>query len=178
MQPVSFEQFMARALHDPQHGYYARGISAVGRRGDFTTAPMLSEAPARAIAAWAVLAMKETGWRNLIEVGPGEGKLAAGVLKNLPWHIRWRTRLHLVETSAPLAARQRELLGKRATYHTTIQQALSACGGNAVIYSNELVDAFPVRRFQNTGHDWQEMAVAFDEQKRPHESLLPPAPAT
>jgi SAM-dependent MidA family methyltransferase len=174
--PVPFEQFMARALHDPEHGYYARRISGVGRHGDFTTAPMLSEAPARAIAAWAVKAMKETGCRDLIEIGPGEGRLAAGVLKNLPWHIRWKTRLHLVETSKPLAARQRELLGKRASHHTKIEDALSACGGNAVIYSNELVDAFPVRRFQKTAEGWQELAVRFDEKKRPHESLLPPAP--
>lgn len=176
MQPVPFEQFMARALHDPQSGYYARRISAVGRRGDFTTAPMLSEAPARAIAAWAVRAMKETGCRDLIEIGPGEGKLAEGLLKHLPWHVRWRTRLHLVETSAPFAARQRKLLGKRASHHSTIQEALATCGGNAVLYSNELVDAFPVRRFQKTGDGWREMAVAFDEQKRPQESLLPPAP--
>src|SRR6478609_2354584 len=100
---VTFEQFMARALHDPEHGYYARRIHAVGRRGDFTTAPMLSDAPARAIAAWAVRAMRETGCRDLIEIGPGEGTLAAAVLKHLPWHVRWQTRLHLVETSTPLA---------------------------------------------------------------------------
>ncbi len=174
-QPISFERFMASALHDPQHGYYARRISGVGRRGDFTTAPMLSDAPARAIAAWAVSALKETSCRDLIEVGPGEGTLAAAVLHNLPWHIRLRTRLHLVETSAPLAARQRDLLA-RARHHRTIPDALASCGGNAVIYSNELVDAFPVRRYQKTTLGWQELAVAFDEAKRPHESLFPPAP--
>jgi len=176
MKPIPFEQFMAQALHDPQHGYYARRISGVGRRGDFTTAPMLSEAPARAIAAWAARAMRESGSRNLIEIGPGEGTLAAGVLRHLPWHLRWRTRLHLVETSAPLAERQRKLLGKRATWHANPPAALAACGGNAVIYSNELVDAFPVRRFQKTAEGWRELAVGFDEQRRPHESLLPPAP--
>lgn len=176
MQPVPFEQFMARALHHPEHGYYARRIAGVGRHGDFTTAPMLSEAPARAIAAWAAMALKETGCRDLIEIGPGEGKLAAGVLRHLPWHVRWKTRLHLVETSAPLAARQQDLLGKRVRHHTRIQDALATCGGNAVIYSNELVDAFPVRRFQKTAEGWQELAVSFDEKKRVHESLLPPAP--
>ena len=174
--PIPFEQFMARALHDPEHGYYARRISGVGRRGDFTTAAMLSEAPARAIAAWAARALRETGCRNLIEIGPGEGKLAAGVLKNLPWHLRWKTRLHLVETSAPLAARQRELLGNRAAWHRGTSDALAACGGHAVIFSNELVDAFPVRRFQKTAGGWRELAVQFDGQRRVHESLLPPAP--
>jgi SAM-dependent MidA family methyltransferase len=176
MQQISFEQFMAQALHDPQHGYYARQITGVGRRGDFTTAPMLSAAPARAIAAWAVRAFRETGCRNLIEIGPGEGTLAAGVLRHLPWHVRLRTRLHLVETSAPLAEQQRKLLGKHATWHRSPQEALAACGGNAVIYSNELVDAFPVRRFQKTPLGWQELAVRFDENRQPHESLLSPAP--
>ncbi len=163
------------ALHDPEHGYYARRISAVGQRGDFTTAPMLSDAPARAIAGWARRAMQEARCQNLIEIGPGEGTLAAAVLKNLPWHLRWRTRLHLVETSAPLAERQRKLLGKRATWHRSVKDALAACGGNAVIFSNELVDAFPVRRFQKTTEGWQEMAVHFDTQRRAHESLLPPS---
>ncbi len=176
MAPIPFEQFMARALHDPETGYYARRINAVGRRGDFTTAPMLSKAPARAIAAWATMALCETGCRNLIEIGPGEGTLAAAVLKHLPWRVRWRTRLHLVETSAPLADRQRELLGKRATWHRSMTDALESCGGDAVIFSNELVDAFPVRRFQKTAVGWQELAVYFDDRKRPCESLLSPAP--
>ena len=173
--PIPFEQFMARALHDPVHGYYARRITAVGRRGDFTTAPMLSATPAHAIAKWAARALHETRCRDLIEIGPGEGTLAAVVLKNLPLGLRWRTRLHLVETSRPLAARQRDLLGRRATWHLTMGQALAACGGNAVIYSNELVDAFPVRRFQKTALGWQELAVRIDALKHAHESLLPPA---
>ncbi len=175
MQTATFEKFMERALHDPEHGYYTRHINAVGRHGDFTTAPMLSAAPARAIARWASNAMRSSGCRDLIEVGPGEGILAETVLKNLPWTLRWRIRLHLVETSTPLASRQRSRLGKRAVWHRSIQDALASCGGNAVIYSNELVDAFPVRRFQKTTCGWQELAVEIDN-GRVAESLLPPAP--
>lgn len=176
MNPISFEQFMENALHDPLRGYYARRIQAVGARGDFTTAPMLSQAPAQAIAAWATQALRESRCRDLIEIGPGEGSLAASVLKYLPWHIRWKTRLHLIETSQPLIERQQKLLGNRATWHRNPLDALNACHGNAVIYSNELVDAFPVRRYQKTAAGWQELAVHFDEQKQAHETLLPPAP--
>lgn len=174
--PVSFEQFMARALHDPHHGYYARRISGVGRRGDFTTAPMLSETPARAVAAWAARALRETGCRDLIEIGPGEGTLAAATHGFLPWQLRWQTRLHLVESSQPLAGRQRALLRKRACWHGSMAEALQACRGRAVIFSNELVDAFPARRFQKTALGWQELAVEFGENQRPREFLLPPAP--
>lgn len=176
MNPISFEQFMENALHDPVHGYYARRIQAVGAQGDFTTAPMLSQAPAQAIAAWATQALRESHCRDLIEIGSGEGTLAAGVLKHLPWHLRWKTRLHLIETSRPLIARQQKLLGNRAIWHRSPQDALNSCQGSAVIYSNELVDAFPVRRYQKTPAGWQELAVRFDSQKQAQESLLPPAP--
>jgi len=173
---IRFDHFMERALHDPLRGYYANRISGIGHRGDFTTAPMLSAAPARAIAAWAAHAMRETACRNLIEIGPGEGTLAAAVLGHLPWQLRWKTRLHLVETSPALTALQQKHLGRRARWHRDIPAALAACAGRAVIFSNELVDAFPVRRFQNTADGWRELAVAFDDNHRAHESLLPPAP--
>ena len=153
---------MRRALHDPQHGYYARRIGGIGRRGDFTTAPMMSGALAGAVAHWAAGALRETDCRDLIEIGPGEGVLSVAVLRGLPWHIRWKTRLHLVETSAPLEAIQRKLLGRRATWHTSPAEALAACDGRAVVFSNELVDAFPVRAFENTTDGWREIAVTFD----------------
>ncbi len=172
--PVTrFDHFMDRALHDPESGYYARRITGVGRRGDFTTAPTLSGVTGRAIAAWAAAALKETGTRHLIEIGPGEGKLAAAVLEHLPWLTRLRLKLHLVETSAPLAEIQRGTLGGRAEWHRNPAEALSACGGNAVIFSNELVDAFPVRRFQKTHEGWYETGI----RRNPlEEVLLDPTP--
>jgi len=174
--PIPFEEFMRRALYDPRRGYYSRRIRGVGRRGDFTTAPMLCGALAQAIAAWAVRALRETGCRDLIEIGPGEGVLAAAVRKRLPWRIRWKTRLHLVETSAPLAEIQRERLGRRAVWHDSPAAALAACDGKAVIFSNELVDAFPARCFQHTPCGWRELAVRFAADGQVTECLLPAAP--
>lgn len=172
---ITFEQFMQHALHDPREGYYARRIRAVGRSGDFTTAPMLSESPALSIARWALKAMRETGCRDLIEMGPGQGTLAAAVLRHLPWHVRWRARLHLVETSRPMMERQRKALGNHAIWHANPAQAMHACGGRAVIWSNELVDAFAVRRFQKTDVGWQEIGLETGG-SAPVEVLLPPAP--
>jgi len=166
---------MRRALYDPTRGYYSRHITAVGGRGDFTTAPMLSDALGSAIAAWARTALRETRCRHLIEIGPGEGRLAHSVLRHLPWLTRLGIRLHLVETSGPLAAIQRETIGSRATWHATPADALKACGGRAVIWSNELVDAFPVRRFRKTGDGWRELGVSFDAGGNARECLMPEA---
>jgi SAM-dependent MidA family methyltransferase len=168
---------MRRALHDPERGYYARRISGIGGgRGDFTTASQLSAVLARAVAAWAARALRETGCRDLIEVGPGTGALAAAVRRHLPWPLRWRTRLHLVETSVPLARLQQQTLGRRARWHDHPGAALRACAGRAVIFSNELVDAFPVRRFKLTDSGWRELALLTDPSGPPRETLLEAVP--
>ncbi len=169
----TFEQFMRRCLHDPERGYYAKNIRAIGSRGDFTTAPQLANAPAKALAAWAGKAMRNTQTRNLIEIGPGMGTLSQQVLQNLTLTQRLTTKLHLVDSSPALLAHQKNTLGKRASYHTTIHEALESCHGNAVIFSNELVDAFPVRLFQKSETDWKEIALIHSE-KQIQEILIDP----
>lgn len=174
---VRFDDFMRHALHDPERGYYARRITGIGGgRSDFTTAPQMTSVLARAVAAWAAKALRETGCRDLIEIGPGSGALAVAVRRHLPWALRWRTRLHLVETSAPLVRLQRQALGRRARWHAHPCAALRACGGRAVIFSNELVDAFPVRRFKLTGAGWRELALELNPPRPPREILLGEAP--
>ena len=169
----TFEQFMQRCLHDPQRGYYAKNIRAIGSRGDFTTAPQLSDIPAKAIAAWATKAMRFHHTHNLIEIGPGMGTLAKQVLRRLPLTLRLTTKLHLVDSSPTLLDHQKNTLGNRASFHPTIQEALKSCNGNAVIFSNELVDAFPVRLFQKTQTDWKEIALIHPENQT-HEILIDP----
>ena len=161
---VSFADFMAYALHDPVRGYYARRISDVGARGDFTTSAEISPALAKAVAVWAARELRETKCRDLIELGPGSGALAVAVWENLPWSLRWRTRLHLVESSVGLRARQRSRKELRhVQWHETVEAALAACGGRAGLYSNEFFDAFPVRVFGRQGSSWRELFVKKSE---------------
>lgn len=162
---------MARALHDPERGYYARNIRHIGARGDFTTAPQLSEAPARAIADWIARTLRETKIRHVIEIGPGLGTLTAQVIRKLPFAIRFRTRFHLVESSPALAEHQIALFGKKVSHHRSIHEALQSCSGEAVIFSNELVDAFPARVFRKNSGSWREVALT----SSCREILLPPA---
>ncbi|WP_367873710.1 SAM-dependent methyltransferase [Luteolibacter sp. Populi] len=157
---LRFDRFMDLALHDPERGYYARRIRGVGRGGDFTTTPMLTPALGKAVAAWAESAMRATGCRDLIELGPGEGLLAQAVLAGLPWLRRMRVRLHLVERSVPLREKQRARLGSKVRWHESIEAALEACQGRACIYSNEFADAFPVRRFRREAAGWSELHLS------------------
>ncbi len=171
----TFEQFMQRCLHDPQRGYYAKNIRAIGSRGDFTTAPQLAEAPAKAIAAWAAKAMRFHKTSHLIEIGPGMGTLSKQILRYLPLTLRFTTKLHLVDSSPTLLTHQKNTLGKRASFYSSIHEALKSCDGHAVIYSNELVDAFPVRLFQKTQTDWKEIALVHTDKQTQEIFINPPS---
>jgi len=161
---VSFETWMDLALHDAEAGYYSRNIRGPGARGDFATASTLHPALGEAVAAWAAGRRRALGgpfarW-DLVEAGPGNGALAEAVLASLPLLARRTARLHLVETSPVLRETQRARLGERATWHATLEDALAACGGRAVVYASELLDAFPVQVLRWSGTGWQVLWIS------------------
>lgn len=157
---------MARALYEPGRGYYAHHIREVGRRGDFSTSATLGEELGQGLARWIRRRAGELGWRGripVIEVGPGTGALARGIWRSFPFLQRLWLDIHLVETSPPLReVQQRTLRGCRVTWHKDMASALKATGGRALIYSNELVDAFPCRCFVRHPGEWKELALLED----------------
>lgn len=143
---LRFDRFMELALHAPDHGYYAHSISSVGPTADFATTPTLSATLGRALAQW----IRNHRARTVIEVGAGTGCLAQAIRRHLPLLNRTRLRYHIVESSPVLRTAQQDLLGARVTWHEDLPAALRATHGDALLLSNELVDAFPVRVFQAT----------------------------
>jgi SAM-dependent MidA family methyltransferase len=141
----SFRQFMQRALYDPQHGYYTARLRTVGARGDFSTSATLSTELGRAIGRWLRAEAARTGITTVIEIGGGDGSLLQQVRRELGWWARLRWRFCMVETSPVLRAQQMEKVGtRRVQWFTQLQEALASCAGRALLYHNELLDAFPV----------------------------------
>ncbi|HEY1961704.1 MAG TPA: hypothetical protein VGG69_04740, partial [Rhizomicrobium sp.] len=58
--PISAAQFMTLALHDPVHGYYA-AHDPIGARGDFITAPEISQMFGELLGLWCVQAWRDQG---------------------------------------------------------------------------------------------------------------------
>lgn len=150
---------MAKALFDPDNGYYSRHVRTVGKRGDFSTSATTSTLLAKGIAAW-IARHHHFHFSAIIEVGGGDGSLMRDVRRALGWWKTRRYQWHMVETSPVLQARQRETLGTgKVIWHQNLHSALEASHGRALIYHNELVDAFPVRLLQWTLEDscWREI---------------------
>jgi len=176
---MTFANFMALALYDPVFGYYTSGIADVGRRGDFATSATLSDGLGRTIAGWIRGEIEHHRWREpipLIEIGGGNGALAAAIWKSLGWWRRRSLRYHLVEVSPILRDRQRRRLGNGVTaWHETPADALAACGGRALVFSNELVDAFPANWFRFSEGNWREVWVCLEKGGLCEEFREPPS---
>jgi len=159
---IPFERFMQEALYHPRFGYYSAHIKDVGREGDFSTSATLDERLGAAIASWITVRSGELGWKQIpvIEIGAGNGALARSVLSHLGWKTRWRTDYMIHETSPVLRERQKKnLRWKGVRWIDSLPRTLDRLDGRALIFSNELVDAFPCRLLVRREDSWEEIGV-------------------
>jgi SAM-dependent MidA family methyltransferase len=152
--PLTFREWMSAALYDEREGYYQiRGAERWGRAGDYRTAPERSALFAATFARHFAKLFEELGRPrlfHLLEVGGGAGRFAHGVLRTLRRdapHVYESLRYVSDETSADSRRRAAELL---APFAGRVEfRRLSEITGqldHALVFSNELLDAFPVHR--------------------------------
>jgi SAM-dependent MidA family methyltransferase len=174
---VSFEELMELALYHPRGGLYRRSCPPGGREGLYSTCAHIDPALGIAVARWLELGWRETlgsprRW-HAIEVGGGDGSLAVSVLDALPRTLRSRLTYLMVEQGEAALSRQRERLSTRVRWMPSMKQALRSCRGMALIFSNELVDAFPAAALVRCGGRWLEVHLVersgrLVEDPRPH----------
>jgi SAM-dependent MidA family methyltransferase len=161
---IPFDRFMELALYDPDHGYYTRNISGIGRSGDFSTALTIGKTLARSIASWARAEAKilRLPAIHIIELGGGSGALAIQILRQFPpWQ---RIDYQILEISPKLhALQQTRIRSSKVAWRTSIEAALRAADYEAILIANEFVDAFPCKRFELTPEGWKEIFLRFDE---------------
>jgi SAM-dependent MidA family methyltransferase len=162
--PISVAQFMTACLHDPDHGYYATR-PALGEAGDFITAPLVSQMFGELIGVWAAASWEMLGRPDelrLIEIGPGDGTLMSDVLETVRHADGFldAADVWLVETSAPLRARQAERLGERVDWAASLAEV--PAGAPTILVANELLDCLPARQFVRTPIGWSEQVVGLD----------------
>lgn len=144
---MPFDRFMAQALYDPVFGYYRRNSKRVGHGGetDFFTATTSGPVFGELISAAAVKLLRERGAdpkeHVFVEIGAEPG---GGVLEGV---------------SHPFAGVRTIRVGEAIAGN-------AALTGKCVVFSNELFDAQPFRRFVFREGAWCELGVMLDEASR------------
>lgn len=177
--PVDIGRFMNIALGHPQHGYYMKQ-DPLGRGGDFTTAPEISQMFGEMIGLWVADWWVRTGRPEkfiLLECGPGRGTLMADMLRAAACVIGFSgaARIHLLETSPALRMRQKEALkGHEPAWHDTLETLPD--DAPLIVVANEFLDALPFRQLQKERGEWQERVISHQENRGFSFSLRPAAP--
>ena len=164
--PLSIERYMQLCLQHPLHGYYTTR-EAIGRAGDFITAPEVDQMFGELLGLWAAQVWLDGGAPapvRLVELGPGRGTLMADALRatRIVPGFHEALRVDMVETSPRLEAAQRAALAGLAppvVWHRTIEEVPA---GPALILANEFFDALPVRHYVRGPQGWHERVVGLD----------------
>ncbi|MCG5529813.1 SAM-dependent methyltransferase [Halorhodospira halochloris] len=160
---ISFARFMELALYAPGLGYYRAGAARFGAGGDFSTAPELSALFGRTLARQIAEIMAHLGGAEVIELGPGTGKLAVDALAELKSLGALPQRWRMLEVSGALRAEQAQTLSCAGTDlldRVEWLEQLPEDSEKSIWIANEVIDALPVRRFIRTDDGVLELGVA------------------
>lgn len=149
--PITFAEFMEMALYHPEGGYYSHDRQDA-TYGDYYTSPSAHPAFSALIAIHL-----ETMWRALdcpvpfhvVEMGAGSGLMAQDITGYARQHL------------AAFASAMRYVAVDRETDETP--SSVVGC-----VLSNELIDAFPVHRFEIENRGLVELFVDVDADGRFH----------
>lgn len=164
---ISVADYMELALAHPEHGYY-RKQDPLGARGDFITAPEISQIFGEMIGVWAAQAWMQMGGGpiSLVELGPGRGTLMADALratKKAP-EFHDSITVHMVETSPTLAHAQYLKLRNEHPRIEWLDSVEQLPDSPSIIIANEFFDALPIKQFVMTDDGVRERRVAWNEQ--------------
>ena len=162
--PISFRDFMQAALYDPEYGYYNTERLKIGPAGDYYTSSNV-HAAFGAILANYFLEIWTRRPLTLVEIGAGTGQLALDILTALRDEHRQLfpdTRYCIVETSPAMRTRQREKLAIFSEQVAWLHmEDLSPM--EAIIFSDEFVDALPVHRIRFHKSGLEELYITAPE---------------
>jgi NADH dehydrogenase [ubiquinone] 1 alpha subcomplex assembly factor 7 len=137
--PISVEAYM-----DACNSYYYATRDPLGARGDFTTAPEISQMFGELVGAALADCWRRAGAPEdaiYAELGPGRGTLAADALRMMRTG-GFAGEVHFVETSPVLRELQEQAV-PQAHWHETIDELPAR---PLLLVANEFLDALPIRQ--------------------------------
>jgi SAM-dependent MidA family methyltransferase len=138
--PISVEAYMEAC-----NSYYYATRDPLGTRGDFTTAPEISQMFGELVGAALADCWKRAGAPAdaiYAELGPGRGTLAVDALRVMR-AAGFAGEVHLVETSPVLRALQQQAV-PGAHWHESVDDLPAR---PLLLVANEFLDALPIRQF-------------------------------
>ena len=145
------DQFIENVLYNKKSGYYSSKIP-FGKKGDFLTAPGISNLFSEIIGIWIISTWNTLGRPkkfNIVELGPGDGNLTKILLKTFQQFSTFNqaTNIFLYEKSNLLRKLQKKNINNLKV--KWIKNFTSIKKGPIIFFGNEFFDAIPVKQFSH-----------------------------
>ena len=168
---ITFAEFMEIALYHPKFGYYnSFDNPKIGADGDFYTSsdvhPFIGKVLAREFKT--MFEILGTNSFSIVEMGAGKGTMALDILNEIN---RYDPDFYdiisyiIIEKSCAFRSRQQELLKgyrQKVKWIDSLTELKDTGGFTGSLFSNELVDAFPVNRVYQDGNELKEIYVSLN----------------
>ena len=164
---LSVAEYMRLCLLDPEHGYYTTG-RPFGAKGDFVTAPDISQMFGEILGAWCIHQWQQLGCPKsftLMELVPGRGTLMADILrvaKGVPEFLE-AADIQLIEASPSLIAAQKDALKEYQIEWRDTPLPLKP--QSLILVANEFLDALPIHQHVFTDRGWRERLIGWENGK-------------
>ncbi len=164
--PLTFAEFMEACLYHPEHGYYTR--SKQRRLGDYYTSVDMHPVFGRLLARQLAEMWERSGRPSeffAVECGAGAGFLARHILDfargKLPEFYAGLQYVAVERSAVRRTQLQARLAGHGSSGKWTSLEELPARIPAGCVFSNELLDAFPVHRVRQDSSGLQEIYVGW-----------------
>ena len=144
------DKFFHNVLYDKKIGYYNSKLP-FGGKGDFVTAPGVSNLFSEMIAIWIVSTWEIYGKPknfNIVELGPGDGSLMRTLLqvfKNFP-EFNEAKKIYLFEISNLMKKLQKKNIKDKSIKWLKNLDKIKK--GPIVFFGNEFFDSIPIKQFK------------------------------
>ncbi len=160
--PISLDLYLEKVLYDKNFGYYQKK-NPFGIKGDYVTAPNISNLFSEMVAIWLVSFwenLKKPKNMNFVELGPGNGDFCLVLLKtlkNFP-EIFNSINIFLYEKSEKLKMIQKKrIVSSKVSWIKDLNKIKK---GPVIFFGNEFLDALPIKQFKKINNNIYEKYAA------------------
>ena len=165
------DKFIENVLFNKKIGYYSTKIP-FGKKGDFVTAPGISNLFSEIIGIWIVSTWGTLGKPkkfNIVELGPGDGNLIKILLKTFKKFPKFykATNIFLYEKSNLLKKLQKKNINNSKI--KWVKNFDNIKKGPVIFFGNEFFDAIPIKQFFQKKNIFLEKYYSLNENNEIHE---------
>ncbi len=164
---IPLDLYLEKVLYDKNYGYYQKK-NPFGKKGDFVTAPNISNLFCEMVALWIISfweSLKKPKKLNFVELGPGNGDfclMLLKTLKNFPPAFNAINIILYEKSEGLINLQKKRIISQKVSWIKNLNKIKK---NPVIFFGNEFLDALPIKQFKKMNGDIFERYVTLKKNK-------------